>query len=68
MSELKPCKVCGGKAVMLCVPGCFKTELSSNGWVVKCLKCGCANQMPHISDHDAKEAWNRRVSDDNERD
>jgi hypothetical protein len=49
-----------GKAVLLCVPGCFKSGLSSSGWVVKCLN-GCANQMPHISDHDAKEAWNRRV-------
>lgn len=59
MNELKPCPFCGGKAELICVPGYFKTGLSSSGWLVKCLN-GCVNQMPYSSDHEAVEAWNRR--------
>ena len=60
MDKLKPCPFCGGKAELLIVPGHFKSGLSSNGWLVKCTN-GCCNQIPYTSDHDAKEAWNRRV-------
>ena len=60
MDKLKPCPFCGGKAELLIVPGRFKSGLSSSGWLVKCTN-GCCNQMPYTSDHDAKEAWNRRA-------
>ena len=60
--RLKPCPFCGGEAELICVPGYFKTGLSSSGWLVKCLN-GCVNQMPYGSDHDAIEAWNRRTND-----
>lgn len=62
MEELKRCPFCGGEAELLIVPGYFKQGLSSSGWIVKCLN-GCCNQMPHASDHDAIEAWNRRKGD-----
>lgn len=62
MAELKPCPFCGGKSELIIVPGYFKQGLSSSGWLVKCLK-GCCNQMPHMSDHDAVEAWNRRTEE-----
>lgn len=61
MSELKPCPFCGGEAELIIFPGYFKSGLSSTGWLVKC-KSGHCNQLPYISDHDAEEAWDRRVS------
>ena len=57
MNELKPCPFCGGEAELLIVPA--NSGLSGTKWVVVCKK-GCCNQYPHISDHDAIEAWNRR--------
>ena len=62
MSELKPCPFCGSEAELTIVPGYFKSGLSSSGWHVRCLNCYCS-QPPYMSDHDAVEAWNRRVSD-----
>ena len=62
MTELKTCPFCGGEVKLIIVPYYFKQGLSSSGWVVKCLK-GCCYQLPHSSDHDAIEAWNRRVED-----
>ena len=64
MGDLKQCPFCGGEAELIIVPGYFKSGLSSSGWLVKC-KNGCVNQIPHGSDHDAIEAWNRRVEDAN---
>jgi len=61
MSDLKPCPFCGGKAELLTVPA--NSGLSGTKWVVVCKK-RCCNQYPHISDHDAIEAWNRRVNDE----
>ena len=66
MSDLKPCPFCGGKAELIIVPGYFKYGLSSIGWFVKCID-GCCNQSTYMSDHDAVEAWNRRVNDDQHR-
>ena len=57
---LKPCPFCGSKAVLLIVPA--NRGLSGTKWLIKCVK-GCCNQMPHISDHDAVEAWNTRVDE-----
>lgn len=55
MSErLKNCPFCGSKAELLIVPG----EMTK--WVVRCTKC-CTNNGTFLSDHDAIEAWNRRV-------
>ena len=59
---LKPCPFCGGKANLVCVPGYYKTGLSSSGWLVRCQN-GCISQMSYGSDHDAVEAWNRRRDD-----
>lgn len=64
MDELKPCPFCGGKAELLAVPQ--SSGLSPMKWVIVC-KNKCVNQYPHISDHDAIEAWNRRASDDERR-
>lgn len=57
MNELKPCPFCGGEAEIICVP-----DYSRNAcvWLVKCKK-SCCHQMPFQSEHDAVEAWNRRV-------
>lgn len=59
--KLKPCPFCGGKAELLIVPNDSKQGLSPSKWLVRCSN-HCCNQLPHISDHDAIEAWNRRVS------
>ena len=63
MSGLKHCPFCGGEAELIAVPSHFKQGLSSTGWLVKC-RSGCCNQIPWMSDHDAIEAWNRRVKDE----
>lgn len=62
MSDLKPCPFCGSKVELIIAPGYFSQGLSSNGWFVKCKKCGI-HQMPYQSDHDAIEAWNRRAGE-----
>lgn len=62
-NELKPCPFCGGEAKLTIVPWCFKSGSSSSGWFVKCLNCD-VSQPAYMSDHDAVEAWNRRVNDD----
>lgn len=52
--ELKLCPFCGGEAELLIVPGRMAK------WVVRCAEC-CTNNGTFASDHDAIEAWNRRV-------
>lgn len=54
MSELKPCPFCGEKAELLIVPD------RQTKWIVRCRKC-FTNNGTFLSDHDAVEAWNRRV-------
>ena len=59
MSEkLKPCPFCGGEAELFTIPANY--GLSPIRWVIRCKK-GCCEQIPHISDHDAVFAWNKRV-------
>ena len=57
--ELKPCPFCGGKAELLTIPE--QNPFSNVRWSVRCTHF-CCKQYPHISDHDAVEEWNRRVS------
>lgn len=52
--RLRKCPFCGSEAELLIVPG-KKTK-----WVVRCTKC-YTNNGTFSSDHDAVEAWNRRV-------
>ena len=56
MNDLKLCPFCGSKAQLLIVPGRVAH------WVVRCSK-GCCNTCQHISDHDAEEAWNKRIAE-----
>ena len=58
-TELLPCPFCGGEADIMIVPGFFEQGLSSDGWFVTCKKCK-VHQKPHVSDHDAMDAWNQR--------
>ena len=61
-ADLLPCPFCGGKAELVIVLGSDPIEMwSPVKWSVRCLRCYC-KQYPHISDHDAVEEWNRRVS------
>ena len=57
MDELKPCPFCGGEAELFTIPADY--GLSPIRWVIRCKK-GCCEQIPHISDHDAVFAWNKR--------
>ena len=59
--KLKPCPFCGGEARLISLHNCF--GLSGVRWIVECIKCGCKTSK-EISDHDAKEKWNRRENDD----
>lgn len=52
--ELKSCPFCGSKAELLIVPG------KMTKWIVRCTKC-YTNNGTFASDHDAREAWNRRA-------
>ena len=63
MSELKSCPFCGGNAKLGAEPNDY--GLSPLLWYVECEKCGVL-QYQFISDHDAIEAWNRRVGDADE--
>lgn len=65
MDELKPCPFCGGDAELLSINNNGQ-GLSPLFWYVVCTNM-CARTFRHISDHDAIEAWNRRVSDDERR-
>ena len=58
-NDLKPCPFCAGKATMLIVPG------EKSKWLVKCQN-GCCNQMPHDSEEEAAEEWNRRTEVNNQ--
>ncbi len=53
-NKLLPCPFCNGEAELLIVPGKIAK------WVVRCTKC-YTNNGTFASDHDAIEAWNRRV-------
>ena len=59
MDKLKPCPFCGSKAELLIVPG------RMTKWVVRCTKC-YTNNGTFVSDHDAREAGNRRVGEQDE--
>lgn len=53
--ELKPCPICGGKAILvshLCTRG-----ISPYNWWVTCCN-GCICTKAYTSDHDAEEMWN----------
>ena len=54
--ELKSCPFCGGKAELLIVPG------KMSKWVVRCTKC-YTNNGTFVSDHEAREVWNRRIGE-----
>ena len=67
MDELKPCPFCGGEAEyfeerIFCVP------LRNVPWKgVRCTKCGGAyiSADIHTCLNDMRDAWNRRVTDEN---
>ena len=63
MEELKPCPFCGTIPKLFSIQNEDANKLSPLKWIVRCQRCG-ANQLPFGSDHDAVEAWNRRVIDD----
>lgn len=58
--ELKPCPFCGGKAELIIILGEDPFEMPLR-WSVRCVN-SCCKQYPHVSDRDAVEEWNRRVS------
>lgn len=57
-SGLKSCPFCGGESELLIIPPDNDREKTT--WLVRCIK-GCCNQMPHKTDTEAIEAWNRRA-------
>lgn len=62
MIILKSCPFCGGKAEMAIVPEGFAV----GRWVyIRCRKCG-AGTKPSREDMDAINAWNRRVTKEEE--
>lgn len=53
--ELKPCPICGGKAILVSHPN--KRGISPYLWWVKC-RNGCVCTKAYESDHDAEQMWN----------
>ena len=54
MPELKPCPFCGGEAAFIGDTGTIKCKWCGGAFIVT---------SPLVTKMDAKEAWNRRVTD-----
>ena len=59
MDKMKPCPFCGGKAII----HDFKPFREKRLWYISCHDCEI-EQINYLSEQEAIEAWNRRVSND----
>ena len=63
MSDLRPCPLCGGEAMVFAFPG-LKKPLN---WIVRC-RNGCVRTFSFDDGTTAIETWNHRYTDGNAQD